>query len=1345
MCFFILADTSAAYQAGQLTGFAIVFLPALLGMLKCISLLRRPTTSKLCVTALLLALAAWFVAMAGHGLTLVFPAQEQVIRLLSGLPALLILVAAFVISIIGLACFDPKRHTQGRAQAGWALVISGIFGVIALVGAVMTVRAGILAEELAAEIAAPQVIKNEEHNCAMRRPQRWVSVRPESLNKLACIAFRRSSPEGYAIVIGEAIDGEMANEDFMDAVKANMAASATRMDEDQTTPAKIRGRDFLRRTCVVRTADLPLTPMYFEQWTTTMPGHAWQITFWGPAASSRELLTTDARVMMESFELLDPARVTASAKPLANADRTAWGYRTRLAASDWKNWDDHGQVLADFAAIRSNEALLVIPVDLGDQAPDLESVAHGLLGRMDIAFPNDDAWTAKPWPCAWGDGLEITGSRDVDGSEYDYILRVATRNHIAHLHAGWALKKKGDLKLVRAALDAVELTPPQGTPPAPTAAQTKDLGLVCNSLGIALYQRDEFKTATTWFRRAFGLVPKDPAVAANIVDALRRSGEPKAALEFLLSAVSTFPKHISLHTHHAWLLSESGDDAAANQAFLKAIDAGLKDEDKALEWLQHLNGREKHDLAIQTAEKWMTKYPGINSRRWHAQTLINDGDTKHGLELMEKLSAEFPDDRRVLYDLGEALNDADEHARAATIAEKLLADGKDAPRALMILGWSQMGRKWYREAKLTFEKADKKQPDTEVVQDALRRASAMLGQGNNSDIKTPVEAVPLPDVVKKAVESHRLDKSYGEGQPFVLLLAAKGYHFEPGRPLRRTWHRRVRIQTTEGANDFSSIEYSFDPLSERIFINHVAVTDETGKTIASAPGDAYMMDIGGGSATHRKKLHFQIPGVRPGCIVEYAVSLQDLGKTDVFPFERHLFGDAAAEIVFLSGDVGKVRTSGTQVEKLQTVREKNLLAWMGFSLPFDRDEPMSGFYEDRVPGVWLCGETGSWSKIGSDYLDDIKDRLKPDAKAAETAVQLTRGLKSEREKITALAAHVQKHISYTAIEFGARARRPNTAAQTLQQQYGDCKDQALLMHQLLQAAGVESHLALVNTGWRVQQTLPDLDQFNHMVVHVPSLGAGWLIDTTDKNLPPALWPADSLWHTHALILQPGKVRLAEPSSSPAAGSSRVESRRVISPEDDGWHVDETLTLHGYYAAWMRNVFNGLDTAAQLQKAQTLLEKNARVRVHSFAFANLTDITQPAVLAFSYDVPGRLHAQAGLTHAALPALWENDYLVTTFVKSRQNPFLVRYPFQFHSEVVVEKVAGITPASLAALQQSAKGSFTRWSLSTEPEKGKTTLRFDFASTPGEFPAASYSKWHDEWNAALKAWDHPLVWKP
>lgn len=1031
---------------------------------------------------------------------------------------------------------------------------------------------------------------------------------------------------------------------------------------------------------------------------------------------------------------------TTQATLLVNVNRPGWGYRTSLSTMDWRVWTESGYNLADFAALRDNEGVIVIPVDLV-QAIDAEAAAGALLSRVGISYPSDD-WVAKPWKCAWGEGLEITGIRNSGGADFDYVLRVAVKDHFAQLHTGWSRKKGGNPALMRTALDAITLISPEPPTPALPPDQVLDHGLILNDIGIALYRRNQFKEAVAWQKRAFEEAPKDPVILSNVMDSMRKAGESQAALEYLTPRISAFPNAFSLHLDHAWLLSETGSDPAGNEAFFRAVDTGLKDEDLTLEWLKHLNGKDQYALATQAAEKWMTKFPSTTSRRWHAQTVANGGDGKRGLQLLEALAAEFPADRRVLFDLGEALNEQEEHARAAEIAEKLLADGKEAPRALMILGWSQMGRKWYREAKETFEKADKKQPDTDSVQDALRRASAMLGQGNNSDIKTPVEIVALPEVLQRALKAHPMENNYGAEQPSVLLLAATGYAFEDGKPLRRTYHRRLRINTKEGANNLSSIEYTFDPLSERIFINRVEVRDQNGKTIATSPGDAYVMDNGG--ANHRKKLHFQLSGLSPGCTVEYEVSLQDFGKTETFPFERHLFGDCAAEIIFITGDIDKVKTSITQADALQTVREKNLIAWMGFNQPYDREEPMSGFYEDRVPGLYLGGGDGAWAEIGENYLKDIADRLKPDPQTAELAAKLTAGMKTDREKIAALAGHVQKHISYTAIEFGTRARRPNPAAQTLQQQYGDCKDQALLMHHLLQAAGIESHLALVNSSWRIQPSLPSMDQFNHMVVHVPALGSDWLIDTTDKNLPPVLWHAGSLWHTHALILQPGHVRLQAPHAEPASDSSRVDSHRTVRPEEDGWHVEETLTLHGYYAAWMRSAFVGLDATEQLRKVQGMLAATARVRVHEFSFAHLEDIAQPAVLTLKYDVLGRVNVEGDLRRAALPALWENDYLSTTFVKNRHNPFLVRYPFRLSSEVVIQHVPQLTSASLQTLNQSKDGTFSHWKLATTQKENDIVARFEFTSSTGEYPADSYAQWHDEWNAALKVWDHSLVWK-
>ena len=97
----------------------------------------------------------------------------------------------------------------------------------------------------------------------------------------------------------------------------------------------------------------------------------------------------------------------------------------------------------------------------------------------------------------------------------------------------------------------------------------------------------------------------------------------------------------------------------------------------------------------------------------------------------------------------------------------------------------------------------------------------------------------------------------------------------------------------------------------------------------------------------------------------------------------------------------------------------------------------------------------------------------------------------------ALARFVQKEVTYKAIEFGRGARIPRAPSDVLRHRYGDCKDHALLLYQLLRNFGVEAQLALVRTGSPIRRELPSLDQFDHMVVYLPASGS--FVDTTNKS------------------------------------------------------------------------------------------------------------------------------------------------------------------------------------------------------------------------------------------------------
>src|SRR5205807_1872138 len=118
--------------------------------------------------------------------------------------------------------------------------------------------------------------------------------------------------------------------------------------------------------------------------------------------------------------------------------------------------------------------------------------------------------------------------------------------------------------------------------------------------------------------------------------------------------------------------------------------------------------------------------------------------------------------------------------------------------------------------------------------------------------------------------------------------------------------------------------------------------------------------------------------------------------------------------------------------------------------------------EYHMPIIWL-GESGqNWEQIGRTYLTDISDKLAPSDDIRQFAVELTKNSRTNREKIVALASHVQNAVTYQAIEFGRRARIPNAASQTLRLKYGDCKDHAVLLREMLESVKIPAYLALVN-------------------------------------------------------------------------------------------------------------------------------------------------------------------------------------------------------------------------------------------------------------------------------------------
>ena len=1365
-CHLAAATMPTPEKVGGMVGAAICLVCLIFGIIKCALIMRRPTTHKLCVTALLVLLTGWLIGAAARVPEVLTDGWQSPYAILIKGVGLLLIVAALVLGIIGLAIYDRNRFRQGRAQAIWSIVLGSMPLVFVLASSgVAAIKAATAEVAANAEPPASKTITNQEFNFSIMPARQWVDFKPSPPNALTCLSLRRANPEVYLMVIAEHLTGTLELDQLREIAKANIAGAATVLDQSEEK-LELDGMTFARVHTKAQFEKAGLTLQY-EHWLATRMGFSWQFVFWSHPGDQANL-AREAQAMMSTFRVLDRSLNGAGKGTVKDVARTAYGYRTQLEGKGWGTWNDSKvNVLVDFRAVRPNLALIVLPLRFDSEPPDMPALTRGLLTGLDFDRTPENEFEVKPWtPGRAGAGHDdtvnhersndsyqasLTGQelqieREVDGKRFHYILRVARGNDCAYLLGGWAIVGKGDLDLVRRGLDAIALEPPRGAAPELSPAQRKALGEVFNEAGISLLNRDECEQAAEWFFKGFKC-GNDPIILGNAGEALERAQQPAAGRDRLAPFMERFPNHLSLGLHYARLQVLSGDAEAGGATFLKLIDHGLKDEDKLLSWLTFLTKAEHYPPALRCADAWVAKHPTANSRRWRAQTYAASGDDAKAVGLLEKLREEYPSDPHVPLDLGRSYNDVGEHAKAAELAEQILRDGKEDPRAILILGWSQMGRKWYRDAKATFERAARKAPDDAEIRNAIRSASAALGQGDNSDIKQALEPVAIPPDVRSALAANPASPDFGAGYPSAWLMRATGYHFEKGKPIRRTDHRRVKVLTSEGAKEFSSVETLFDPLSERVFMNRLEVKDAAGKTVAQASlGDAYVCDVDNGTASHDKVLHMQVAGVQAGTTVEWEVTTEDRGPADSVRFIRHLFANlmpVAGEAVFVTGEVSALHAETAQGEGLKPLHGDRLAAWIAPPQAAASNEPAAVWAERRCPMLWLGGQEKSWEKVGANYLKSINDRLVVDDAVSKLATSLVAGKSSDHDKIAAIARYVQQEIGYKAIEFGVRARRPNSSADTLRLRYGDCKDTALLTHQLLRAAGITSHLALVNTNWTVQPALPDLDQFNHMVVMVPALGKNWLMDATDKALALADFPADRLWHAHALVLDPAGPRLIPPPPPPPAASARVTSRRTLTADGHDWQVEESIVFCGYHGAWIRDTLTGCSATEQRDKVQSLLAREGSAQVREFRFANPDDPAEPARLEVSYAVRDGVKQDSGHHSGCLPALWERSFLSSQFVKDRKTAFQLVYPLHFTSEVTVKLSAPADSATAHALSRRAQTEFGAWSLKPETRGSELFLHFDFLAKPGIHPAARYNAFHDDRHDVLQAWDASLAW--
>jgi len=192
------------------------------------------------------------------------------------------------------------------------------------------------------------------------------------------------------------------------------------------------------------------------------------------------------------------------------------------------------------------------------------------------------------------------------------------------------------------------------------------------------------------------------------------------------------------------------------------------------------------------------------------------------------------------------------------------------------------------------------------------------------------------------------------------------------------------------------------------------------------------------------------------------------------------------------------------------------------------------------PSLWLAwDDDGTWQGVG-DWYTGLMDEVSIDTlRIGALATKLVAGLENRRDRLEVLTSHVKRMIRYEAVEIGEGGYIPSSSAEVVTRGWGDCKDKANLLVDLLAAVDIDAHMVLIRSGHDalVDPDFPTTIGFNHAIVAVPAEDLGladgdpvvdgyFFIDAT-MDRGQALWLNPYNQGTVALVVGDASSRLVK--------------------------------------------------------------------------------------------------------------------------------------------------------------------------------------------------------------------------
>jgi tetratricopeptide (TPR) repeat protein len=1020
----------------------------------------------------------------------------------------------------------------------------------------------------------------------------------------------------------------------------------------------------------------------------------------------------------------------------------AFAYEIDVPLGSWFRWsdleDDYQYADSGFLGIEGYGAV-VMPVCWEGPRPAHLALLEVFMERFGEDYPTPFVHSETDIRKGDATGTHLVGNEPVDGEEFAYHFWIVSNDTCAYNFAAWGPAAEADTASdLQALWSRITFT---DSPTVVTNAVSEKEGTAnaffLNQIGTHYFDASSYREAFRFLSQAADLDKDESNYAVNALRVLTEIDAYQEAYDWLQPRIANYDGDLVVRSWDAWLAYQTDDPDKAIRVYDELFSAGYREDDEFALYAGLLADREEWDKIEADLAEYAADGMTETLQRLQADLFTRRGRYEEALAILNDMATGRPFSADLAYSMIEVYDQMGQATEILRLADTLIEKNYRSLKSYFYKGYAEYQLKSYVNARESLTAALKYSPTNSTVQEYLDSINSILGEGENASISEPLAAVALPKSMQALVDDvAHVETIDGYGAYFINRIT--GYAYNGGNTLSKSHLQQIKIQDEQGVEQFSTLEFNFDPAYERFYVNSLVVRGADGVIIAEGDPAAYYVTstVDGYEASTEKTAHLPVPSLAPGVVVEVVVTKSIGVEADQFPLDIHYLSSSRPirySAVYVSGKHDQLGHVSFGIDG--PVERGDSLVWEQSMPVVYRWEPMQPFYDRMLPWVTIGTTSADWDQAGANYLALISDKLETE-RVADTARRLVRGVDDEHRKIEVISRYVQKELHYEAIEFGRRAYIPKPARESLRDRYGDCKDHAVLLYSMLNAINIPAQLALVSLNQQVLPGLPNIDQFDHMIVSVPLDGKRLYIDTTDKDLRLGRTPPRYMAGNHALVLHETSELLPIPEFSVGDSELQVE-REVERTAGNELKIVEIGVFSGYQAADLRGQLREIESSEMLATMQRWVADRYSDAIVDDAFVdNVFEADSELVVELQYRLP--LDNES----FKLPGFFEATFLDYERLPDRRFSFELAVPFSV-STITTVRHASSAKIDIASKKPDADESrFGSWQRKIDSNEDGWVLQLEYTSGHAEYAPEEYGAFADFHRKLIGSIEQPML---